>query len=162
MFNPNENQVAVQKYNKFLTEYQNSINVSEQKREEYVKKYGRLTLPTEELGMDAIAKENYLLQYAMTYPKDYVRLRNAEITKIHNEVNEEYIKVFEKYSTGENKLTNTECKEVAMTSARTLQAIRLAQLEKKYPGKFENTAYEKIINLQRAQKYLDNVGETQN
>eukprot|EP01080_Neovahlkampfia_damariscottae_P011185 gene11185-4005_t len=161
MFAGGENQLAVQKYNEFLTEYQNSINISDEKREEYVKKYGRLTLPTEELGMDAIAKENYLLQYAMTYPKDYVRLRNEEISKIHNEVNEEYIKVFEKYSTGENKLTNTECKEVAMTSARTLQGIRLAQLEKKYPAKFENTAYEKIINLQRAQKYLDNVGETE-
>eukprot|EP01080_Neovahlkampfia_damariscottae_P007429 gene7429-11752_t len=103
--------MAVQKYNEFLSEYQNSINISDEKREEYVKKYGRLTLPTEELGMDAIAKENYLLQYAMTYPKDYVRLRNEEISKIHNEVNEEYIK--------------------------------------------------KIINLQRAQKYLDNVGETE-
>ena len=89
-----------EQFQSFLTDYQSSINVTDEQRENMMKKNGRIVLPSEELKVDTILKESYLLQYAMKNPREYINLRNTEITKIKKDVDLEFLKLFDQFTTG--------------------------------------------------------------
>jgi len=143
-----------EQFQSFLTDYQSSINVTDEQRENMMKKNGRTVLPSEELKVDSILKESHLLQYAMKNPREYINLRNTEITKIKKDVDLEFLKLFDQFTTGPEKLPQLEAKQLAFEGAENLMHIRMKRLDQVYPAKFENRAYENIINEQRAKQYL--------
>eukprot|EP01080_Neovahlkampfia_damariscottae_P010669 gene10669-3292_t len=143
----------------FMTTYKDSIAVSEGKREKYARDYGMVNLPSEELKIDDILKENFLLQYAMKEPNEYIKKRNKILEKIKNDVDKEFVKLYKKYAVEENPpLPSNQARELAIKGASNLMQVEIIRLESMYPSKFENAAYNQVLKGQGAQRLIDFTG----
>eukprot|EP01080_Neovahlkampfia_damariscottae_P012734 gene12734-6926_t len=136
-------------------EYIESISVAPEVRTDYATNYQRLDLPSEQLGMDKILKENYLLQYAMQNPITYVERRNHLLKQVKIDTDKKYVEEFKKYTTGDYKLPPHQAKELANKSAYVSMVGGLEQIEALYPSKFENRAFNSVLRKQQADDFLN-------
>ena len=141
--------------NDVLDKYKKSITVADGEREKYMKDYGQIALPTEQLGMDAILKENYLLEYAMKNPNEYVKKRNEALSVIKFEVDAEFVKLYKQFTEGKYALPTSEAKKLAFQGAENYEKLAILRLESLYPSKFEGTAYNRLLSEQRAKHSLE-------
>eukprot|EP01080_Neovahlkampfia_damariscottae_P013250 gene13250-10961_t len=145
--------------NDILENYKKSITIADGEREKYMKDYGQIALPTEQLGMDAVLKENYLLEYAMKHPNEYVEKRNKALSEIKNEVDNEFVKLYKQFTEGDYALPAGEAKKLAFQGAENYERLAILRLEQLYPSKFEGTAYKRLLLEQQASRTLDFGGE---
>eukprot|EP01080_Neovahlkampfia_damariscottae_P013036 gene13036-7923_t len=141
--------------NDILENYKKSITVDDGEREKYMKDYGQIALPTEQLGMDAILKENYLLEYAMKNPNEYVKKRNEALLVIKNEVDDEFVKLYKQFTEGKYALPASEVKKLAFQGAENYERLAILRLESLFPSKFEGTAYKRLLADQEAKRMLE-------
>eukprot|EP01080_Neovahlkampfia_damariscottae_P007451 gene7451-11776_t len=140
----------------FMTTYKDSIAVSDGEREKYARDYGMVNLPSEELKIDDILKENFLLQYVMKEPNSYIGKRNKILEKIKNDVNKEFVRIYKKYTEEENPpMPSNQARDLAIQGAKNFMRIEIIRLESMYRSKFENTAYNQVLKGQGAQRLID-------
>eukprot|EP01080_Neovahlkampfia_damariscottae_P012728 gene12728-6921_t len=117
--------------------------------------YGTTDLPTERLGMDAILKENYLLQSAMQDPLRYVEQRNHLLKQIKKQTDDEYVKTYKQYTSGEYKLPPKQADLLSKKAAYNVMVRGLEHIEALFPSKFENRAFNLVLQKQGANKVID-------
>ena len=137
--------------NENLAEYKASFKVDDQTR----KNYKGSMLPFERLGVDSILKENYLLEYAMKNPNEYVKTRNEYMKKVKDETDKEFVKLYNKFTTGDYVLPPREAKELAFEGARNYERLAITHLESLFPSKFEGSAYKRLLAEQQAKQSLE-------
>ena len=138
--------------NSSLVKYQEGIKIDDNQRNTYLTKYGRTTLPSEDLRMDEILKENYLLEYVHKNPQEYIKKRNAILTQIKDEVNSVYASSYEKFLSNDYGLPPREANEKALENSNSVQSLGIEQLETMYPSRFEGIAYKNVLDRQKARK----------
>eukprot|EP01080_Neovahlkampfia_damariscottae_P003053 gene3053-5224_t len=138
-----------------FAKYIDKVSVTSHVREQYMTNYGRTDLPTEELGMDAILKENFLLQNAMQDPLKYIEQRNHLLKQIKKETDDEYVRTYKQYTTGEYKLPPKQADLLSKKALYTTMVGRLEHIEALFPSKFENRAFNLILKRLGAEKKID-------
>eukprot|EP01080_Neovahlkampfia_damariscottae_P013282 gene13282-11721_t len=135
--------------------YKESINVSDEDRENLIKNYGRVDTIKEELGIDKVLKNNFLLQSAMRNPNEYIKNRNKVIVQITKDVDKEYMRMYNKFTKETNPpVPGSEAKKKALQHAYNYYMMEWDRLETIYPSKFEDNAYSEILKQQGATNYL--------
>lgn len=140
---------------KMLTDYRTAITVKPEDRTKFLN-LGQTTLPSSRLGMDKELKMNALLRYALENPREYIEKRTDLLRQIKGQIDDEFVKVFNAYTTGENQLPVEEAKALAENAAQTLYFREMERLESLYPEEFSKKAYTKEIEKQIAKKMIDN------
>jgi len=147
-----------EKFSDTLATYQASIKVDDTTRETYMKSYGKTTLASEDLGMDAILKENYLLEYVMKNPEGFIKKRNTILKSIKDSTDIEFVKLYEQFTGNDYSLPPKEAHKMALQGANNYMVMSIHQLESMYPSKLEGQAYKTVLSKQQAQRIVD-IGE---
>jgi len=134
----------------FLTEYRKAIEVSQPERDALLKE-GQLDPISSSIGLDDTIKQNFLLTYAMSKPREYIRKRIDELLKIKNAVNKKYVEVFNEER---ETVPIVEAKKVAMASATNYMMIEMLRLESMYPARFGVQSYNNALTNEIAKHNL--------
>ena len=86
----------------YLKDYRKAIEISPEEREELLK-LGQTNSIADQLEITKTLKTNYLLEYAMKNPKDYLQKRIDYLLKIKENVNKKFI---ETYNQVKNQVPN--------------------------------------------------------
>jgi len=134
----------------FLTEYRKAIEVTQADRDALLQE-GQLNPISSEIGLDDTIKQNFLLTYAMSKPREYIRKRIDMLLKIKDAVNKQYVKVFNEERKG---VPIVEAKKVAMESAKNYMVIEMLRLESMYPQRFGVQSYNNALKNEIAKHQL--------
>jgi len=134
----------------FLTEYRKAIEVTQADRDA-LSQEGQLNPISSEIGLDDTIKQNFLLTYAMSKPREYIRKRIDMLLKIKDAVNKQYVKVFNEERKG---VPIVEAKKVAMESAKNYMVIEMLRLESMYPQRFGVQSYNNALKNEIAKHQL--------
>jgi len=134
----------------FLTEYRKAIEVTQADRDALLQE-GQLNPISSEIGLDDTIKQNFLLTYAMSKPREYIRKRIDMLLKIKDAVNKQYVKVFNEERKG---VPIVEAKKVAMESAKNYMVIDMLRLESMYPQRFGVQSYNNALKNEIAKHQL--------
>jgi hypothetical protein len=134
----------------FLTEYRKAIEVTQEQRDALLAE-GQLDPISSEIGLDDTIKQNFLLTYAMSKPREYIRKRIDMLLKIKEAVNKKYVEVFNEERKG---VPIVEAKKVAMASAKNYMVIEMIRLESMYPQRFGVQSYNNALTNEIAKHQL--------
>lgn len=135
----------------FFTNYLNNMKTTPEKRQELLNQ-GQLQNPSTELGVDKVINKSMLLQYALQNPKLYIKKRNDYILKTKEELNAQFINIFNDLKT---VMIESEARATALEAIDKFYKLKMEVLEKLYPSQFSDKAYQNEINRQINQSNLD-------
>jgi hypothetical protein len=146
----NNNVIVPNAEPEFLTEYRKAIEVTQTQRDALLQE-GQLDPISSEIGLDDTIKQNFLLTYAMSKPREYIRKRIDMLLKIKDEVNKHFVKVFNEEKKG---VPVVEAKKVALASAKNYMVIEMLRLESMYPSRFGVQSYNNALTNEIAKHQL--------
>lgn len=138
--------------------YQESITRNESMANELVK-YGQLQPASSRLGIDKLLKRNYLQEYALTKPREYIQNRYKLISKLKEDVDRHYVDVFTKYTSGDSQLPHAEAGKIAFQACANLMNIEMDRIEALYPSQFADEATKRQLDNIMAGRKLEISGE---
>lgn len=142
--------VTINSEPEFLRDYRKAIEVTQAQRDALLAE-GQLDPISSEIGLDETIKQNYLLSYAMSKPREYIQKRIDMLLKIKEAVNNQYVKVFDEVRI---QVPIGEAKKIAMDSARDFMKIEILRLESMYPKSFSDQSYNNALTNQIARHNL--------
>lgn len=135
----------------YLKDYRKAIEISPEEREELLK-LGQTNSISDQLEITKTLKTNYLLEYAMKNPKDYLKKRIDYLLKIKENVNKKFV---ETYNQVKNQVPNVEAKTIALKSAQDQMMVDMMTLESLYPARFAIDSYKNSLQQQIAKHQLN-------
>jgi len=135
----------------YETAYKNAIANDPKKTKEMIDDYQQLEPISSVVGLDQELKRNYLLEFAMRNPKEYIRKRNEMLLQMKTDVNEHFTTVYKRVR---DTLPAVQARDVALKAALNFKNGEMLRLESMYPSEFSQKSYTNELNRQVALNQL--------
>jgi len=132
--------------------YFDVIKTEEATLEEF-RKNGRLQTASDELKLDARIKNSYLLQYALTNPKEYIAERNKLLEGAKTAINKVFLDTFNRFN---GMLPPSDLRVLCLKAAEDRMDIELAAIETQLPSDFAIQSYKKALQQEVAKNFNTN------